>query len=1002
LFESKVISISTQIEQPPIAADSETWALKKCQAKLRQAVILEKFAQIQLDFMKKHNIMPIHTKSPKFAVSSNLQVCQPETGNSVSDSIRASLAADCTPNAENFANESVCAICFQNDEQDDLNFVAHVHRSSTLAQATFNSLTRHVAAVPSVVVGESSSVFKSPLNRESQSQLESEIPSDQQQALESLQRAVNFRNEPIEHNFASTVLQELDLIQVPDARAPDRFSNSSVKPIHRLESGLESTSVSSDWLDYELLQHRDRFSAQVRTCGHFLHSSCFENYMTGNRQQMEFLEETSMTLSLNRGDFFCPQCRGRANALIPVPISDEQLQKLKMPSSSFPDNRKRARIQFQPEISPLHDLLAITEAEMNDVVSDLNSRRLAAQLFAVDEISQSTRLVDSNDVEVSSSGSDQDMSDASDEFESIDSFGLGNATIDMAIASAPIEPVSDAEIRIRKSRSMLRLLAVRVRLHRGAEVRTESLRQLCADAERERENDLMLADENACEHEMDQFFGFSSAITEAKRAAHDRLKSAVFRADSDSFFAQDDDWKQFDIGQHTLTETSAMQGTRVHVLELIRAVVSQVELAELAHRYALSRPGVDHLPITEILPSASTSGFCGGSSIRVRETIVALFRSAQTLRWTTPEREPSSEYVPQLLKLLNLSPHTVGDSAADFAVRPGVILSNPISALVSLAVHCNYDVAFDSIGSLFTLYCFRNMIGLLQWTLRESASRESRIYALSSLFSSLSPQNILTALHVFQESSFSNNASVSVPHWFSVMLKWIGLPFLRQAALFVQTCLPAPRNHRESHLILRRADTEELSLDTFSVVEINAEFDHLCSFLHLQPDCISSLVLRPSQTDLALAAALSTAIGTQSLAVLRNTDFMYRLSIPIVPTFLPLPHVYQRLFTLYLKKACPRCELVPKEPAICLFCHGFVCLGGQCCLMRTPVDEDLDLTERDQNRLVNAEASFHARVCGGGNGVFLLLKLTSILMFVNDKRCLLGSLYLDGTVHCVY
>ena len=81
---------------------------------------------------------------------------------------------------------------------------------------------------------------------------------------------------------------------------------------------------------------------------------------------------------------------------------------------------------------------------------------------------------------------------------------------------------------------------------------------------------------------------------------------------------------------------------------------------------------------------------------------------------------------------------------------------------------------------------------------------------------------------------------------------------------------------------------------------------------------------------------------------------------------------------------------------MCLFCHQFLCLGTLCCVTRRLSDEESShLAPHVRDRYVNAEASFHARSCGAGNAAFLLFRLSSVMLLMDDKRCLWKSIYLD-------
>ncbi|XP_051113912.1 E3 ubiquitin-protein ligase PRT6 isoform X2 [Andrographis paniculata] len=99
---------------------------------------------------------------------------------------------------------------------------------------------------------------------------------------------------------------------------------------------------------------------------------------------------------------------------------------------------------------------------------------------------------------------------------------------------------------------------------------------------------------------------------------------------------------------------------------------------------------------------------------------------------------------------------------------------------------------------------------------------------------------------------------------------------------------------------------------------------------------------------------------------------------PAVPfKLMSLPYLYQDLLQRYIKKSCPDCGKVKKEPALCLLC-GKLCSPNwkTCC------------------RESGCQA--HAMVCGAGIGVFLLVRSTTILLQRVARQSPWPSPYLDA------
>ncbi|CAA2964318.1 E3 ubiquitin- ligase PRT6-like isoform X1 [Olea europaea subsp. europaea] len=106
----------------------------------------------------------------------------------------------------------------------------------------------------------------------------------------------------------------------------------------------------------------------------------------------------------------------------------------------------------------------------------------------------------------------------------------------------------------------------------------------------------------------------------------------------------------------------------------------------------------------------------------------------------------------------------------------------------------------------------------------------------------------------------------------------------------------------------------------------------------------------------------------------RNSQYVLKCN-PAVPfKLMLLPHLYQDLLQRYIKKRCPDCGDVQEEPALCLLC-GKLCSANwkNCCSCQT-----------------------HAKSCGAGIGVFLLIRRTTILLQRSARQSPWPSPYLDA------
>lgn len=81
----------------------------------------------------------------------------------------------------------------------------------------------------------------------------------------------------------------------------------------------------------------------------------------------------------------------------------------------------------------------------------------------------------------------------------------------------------------------------------------------------------------------------------------------------------------------------------------------------------------------------------------------------------------------------------------------------------------------------------------------------------------------------------------------------------------------------------------------------------------------------------------------------------------------------------YHRRACSRCQTVPKEPTVCLVCGALVCLRGLCCKVG-----------------VSNEAVAHSVDCGAGTSIYLAVNSSTIIVIRGRRACLWGSVYLDS------
>eukprot|EP00756_Hemistasia_phaeocysticola_P033170 Hpha_TRINITY_DN16451_c2_g3::TRINITY_DN16451_c2_g3_i2::g.163152::m.163152 len=105
-----------------------------------------------------------------------------------------------------------------------------------------------------------------------------------------------------------------------------------------------------------------------------------------------------------------------------------------------------------------------------------------------------------------------------------------------------------------------------------------------------------------------------------------------------------------------------------------------------------------------------------------------------------------------------------------------------------------------------------------------------------------------------------------------------------------------------------------------------------------------------------------------------------RLLPPRPHTLIPLPRSYTDLLSVLHGRCSNGCgRPTAPFPTLCLYCGFLICAGGKCC---TPGQD--------------GPVMRHTANCGGGSGLYLLLRDTRVLCVVGDRAYMVRSPYLDS------
>ncbi|KAF8910386.1 hypothetical protein CPB85DRAFT_1413971 [Mucidula mucida] len=185
------------------------------------------------------------------------------------------------------------------------------------------------------------------------------------------------------------------------------------------------------------------------------------------------------------------------------------------------------------------------------------------------------------------------------------------------------------------------------------------------------------------------------------------------------------------------------------------------------------------------------------------------------------------------------------------------------------------------------------------------------------------------------------------------------LPFLRKAAILCRAVLPS-------------------AFPTPTMVDPSEpEYNRLLTMLEIPP--LSDL---PNQDTLQNALSGWCAHYGHSHAA-SPLNFGVSLDSPVVYRLARLPLVLDNLFIDRDKTLiCKKCNTIPLDAAICLFCGTTVCMQSDCCMEN----------ESPEGR---GECNMHTRECAGAVGLYFLVKRCSILYLYANNGTFSQSPYLD-------
>eukprot|EP01116_Phalansterium_solitarium_P003857 TRINITY_DN14687_c0_g1_i1.p1 TRINITY_DN14687_c0_g1~~TRINITY_DN14687_c0_g1_i1.p1 ORF type:complete len:359 (-),score=132.00 TRINITY_DN14687_c0_g1_i1:235-1311(-) len=220
-------------------------------------------------------------------------------------------------------------------------------------------------------------------------------------------------------------------------------------------------------------------------------------------------------------------------------------------------------------------------------------------------------------------------------------------------------------------------------------------------------------------------------------------------------------------------------------------------------------------------------------------------------------------------------------------------------------------------------------------------------------------------------STISAVPALTVSARISTYIRSLYMPFLRRAALFQLACLEVPTGPPTPPVV------------TAADQPLDAEFDGFCDLLRIPPSLrrFADAIVDPSVVALVVPTLKDLAVGLPDSSALELQKHVPRLALPIPFRLQPLPDLYHDLLQRYSRTKCKNCNQIPPTKALCLICGTLLCAGSSCC--------------RSSDAFGMGECTRHSLKCGAGLGLFLILKMSVVLVMRGERHSFWGSPYLD-------
>ncbi|KAJ0411642.1 hypothetical protein ATCC90586_004111 [Pythium insidiosum] len=149
----------------------------------------------------------------------------------------------------------------------------------------------------------------------------------------------------------------------------------------------------------------------------------------------------------------------------------------------------------------------------------------------------------------------------------------------------------------------------------------------------------------------------------------------------------------------------------------------------------------------------------------------------------------------------------------------------------------------------------------------------------------------------------------------------------------------------------------------------------------------SSLTSAPIAAPVTLKRLTYSLVLTRDLNTVYTSMSVYASGANRTRYLRSLPRAYVKFYAELARRKCPSCHQFPARPAVCLVCGMLLCAANTC--------PSIQLDKGYPEESNPGACTVHAKKCGRGSCMFLLVLEGAVLLVYWKLAAYVGSLYVD-------